>query len=41
MEAKKIKEEKQKDLSEKEYDIFGKVIEDNRKIKKINNKKDG
>ena len=38
---KEIKEEEkqEKDLSEKEYDIFGKVIEDNRKIKKINNKK--
>mgnify|MGYP000212928611 CR=1 FL=1 len=34
---KEIKEEEkqEKDLSEKEYDIFGKVIEDNRKIKKI------
>lgn len=38
---KEIKEEEkqEKDLSEEEYDIFGKVIEDNRKIKKINNKK--
>mgnify|MGYP000162843410 CR=1 FL=1 len=35
----KVKEEEkqEKDLSEEEYDIFGKVIEDNRKIKKINN----
>lgn len=38
---KEIKEEEkqEKDLSEEEYDIFGKIIEDNRKIKKINNKK--
>ena len=37
----KIKEieKEQKDLDDEEYDIFGQVIEDSRKIKKINDKK--
>lgn len=38
---KEIKDEEiqQKDLNEEEYDIFGKVIEDSRKVNKINNKR--
>lgn len=38
---KEIKDEEiqQKDLNEEEYDIFGKVIEDSRKVYKINNKR--
>ena len=32
-------EKEQKDLEDEEYDIFGQVIEDSRKIKKINDKK--